>query len=292
MYENNLKFTKYNMIWNWINRQKNNYNKSKKKYKLIFLLLLVLFSIFYIYNLKKNYGSNNTSLWLSVTYNNKINKTLNNSFTWINKKNIINNKNKISTKTKKIEIEYDFITDNSITKYISPDIHFKDIKYEPDDLILIDSEYILNLKKWMILRKEAFNSLKSLSEDFYNHFNIRLSIFSAYRNYNYQKWIKDWWCPDSLCAKAWYSEHQTWLAIDIFDATTNEEFLSNNSYKKYYEWMKLNAYKYGFHNSYQNWIDIDWYNIEPWHWRYLWKELAKELYNKNITLSQYYFSKK
>jgi len=59
------------------------------------------------------------------------------------------------------------------------------------------------------------------------------------------------------------------LAVDIFDASTRQEFLANSLYKKYLEWMKENAHKYGFHNSYQKGLEIDGYDIEPWHWRYL-----------------------
>jgi D-alanyl-D-alanine carboxypeptidase len=52
--------------------------------------------------------------------------------------------------------------------------------------------------------------------------------------------------------------------------------------------MSKNAHKYGFHNSYQKWRKNDWYEIEPWHWRYIWEELAQYLYEEKITFSQFY----
>jgi D-alanyl-D-alanine carboxypeptidase len=116
----------------------------------------------------------------------------------------------------------------------------------------------------------------------------KMVIVSAYRSYQYQKWIKLRWCPDNLCAKAWYSEHQSWLAVDFWEASTNYKWKNNNRLKNYYEWLKNNASDFGFHNTYQKWLDIDWYEIEPWHWRYLWVELAKYLENENITFAEYY----
>jgi LAS superfamily LD-carboxypeptidase LdcB len=56
--------------------------------------------------------------------------------------------------------------------------------------------------------------------------------------------------------------------------------------------MKENAYRYGFHNTYQKWVKVDWYEIEPWHWRYLWISLAKKLYDENITFAEYYKNSK
>jgi LAS superfamily LD-carboxypeptidase LdcB len=41
------------------------------------------------------------------------------------------------------------------------------------------------------------------------------------------------------------------LAIDLFEATTNKEFLSKPNLKKYFDWLNENAYKYGFANTYQ-----------------------------------------
>jgi LAS superfamily LD-carboxypeptidase LdcB len=33
---------------------------------------------------------------------------------------------------------------------------------------------------------------------------------------------------------------------------------------------------------------VDWYEIEPWHWRYLWVELATYLKNKDLTIAEFY----
>lgn len=194
----------------------------------------------------------------------------------------ITNKEKTNIKNK---ILYN---DDSITKYVNNIIHYTKIDYSPSDLVSIKWEFIIDTKWDQVLRMEANEYLQKLAKDFYNEFKVKLKIVSAYRSYYYQTLIKMKWCSDLFCAKPWYSEHQSWLAIDIFETTSEKEFLSKPDLKKYFEWMKKNAHKYWFHNSYQKWKEIDWYTIEPWHWRYLWVDFAKELFDKNITYAEYY----
>ena len=53
--------------------------------------------------------------------------------------------------------------------------------------------------------------------------------------------------------------------------------------------VRENAYRYGFVIRYlEGKEDITGYNYEPWHIRYLGVELAKELYERGITLEEYY----
>ncbi len=183
---------------------------------------------------------------------------------------------------------FDFETDNSIEKFVSAEKSFDYLKYEPDDLVLLSWDYLINSKWNSMIRKEVLENLQKMSEDFYTIFQTKINVISAYRSYNYQLWIKSRWCSDLFCAKAWFSEHQTGLAVDLWEASNEKSFLSNSNYAKYFEWLKENAYKYGFHNTYQKWVEIDTYVVEPWHWRYLWKSLAKLLWENNITIAEYY----
>lgn len=186
----------------------------------------------------------------------------------------------------------DLEIDSSLTKFVSAKKSFSDLKYVPSDLEYIWWIYILDSKWSQKLRKQAKEALNKMWEDFYKLFNKKIVIISAYRSYNYQASIKAGGCSDIFCAKAWYSEHQSWLAFDIWEASSKEEFLSNINYAKYFEWFKNNAYLYWFHNTYQKWLEIDTYVEEPWHWRYVWIELATYLYNNNQTFAEFYNSKK
>ena len=74
-----------------------------------------------------------------------------------------------------------------------------------------------------------------------------------------------------------YSEHQLGFAVDINGAT----------YDLYF-WLQENSYKYGFIFRYPgNKIDITGTAEEVWHYRYVGKEVAKEIYDKGICLEEY-----
>lgn len=183
----------------------------------------------------------------------------------------------------------DLKTDNSLQTFVTSNISFNDKTYIPKNLVNISWAYIYDSKWWtQKLRIEAKEWLDLLSKAFYENFSRKLVIVSAYRSYEYQVWIKSRGCPDNLCAKAWFSEHQTWLAFDIFEASSDMDWKNNKTLISYYKWLDENAHLYWFHNTYQKWLKIDGYEIEPWHWRYLWVELSTYLYENNLTFAEFY----
>ncbi len=220
-------------------------------------------------------------------------------YNFLNKKEKIiikNNSPKIEKKqTKKINIfqKFDLDNDESITKFIDPNISYNNKKYTPKNLIEVNHIFIYsNKENPEKLRKIAKDALVKLSIDFYKKFNIELKIVSWYRSYERQKEIEKSACENNLCAKAWHSEHQSWLAIDLWQALTIEEFKKHKEYNKYFEWMNKNAYKYWFINTYKKWKKIDWYSKEPWHWRYIWIELATYLQKNNLSFAEFYYKAK
>lgn len=187
---------------------------------------------------------------------------------------------------------FDYKTDSSIKKYVDPNNSFNSLDYTPEWLERISSKYVYDTKWWIQkLRKVANDALQLLAEEFYKEFWIKLSVISSYRSYEYQLWIKNRGCSDNVCAKAWYSEHQLGLAVDLISVSSKSTWYNNQGLMVYYTWLKKNAYKYGFHNSYQKWILIDWYDIEPWHWRYLWVDLSKYLLDKDLTFAEFFNSR-
>ena len=78
------------------------------------------------------------------------------------------------------------------------------------------------------------------------------------------------------------SEHQLGLAVDI---NAEKEKCSNNDV---YKWLVKNSYKYGFILRYPtNKVEITGVAYELWHYRYVGKKVAKEIYNSNICLEEY-----
>ena len=58
--------------------------------------------------------------------------------------------------------------------------------------------------------------------------------------------------------------------------------------KSIYEWLLKNAADYGFILRYpKDRDDITGYNFEPWHWRYVGVEAAREIMDKDIVLEEY-----
>lgn len=85
-----------------------------------------------------------------------------------------------------------------------------------------------------------------------------------------------------------HSEHQTGLAIDVTSPSVN--FLLTQYYGKTKEgiWLKENAHKYGFIIRYpENKENITGYIYEPWHLRYVGKEVATEIFEKGLTFEEY-----
>ncbi len=79
-----------------------------------------------------------------------------------------------------------------------------------------------------------------------------------------------------------YSEHQTGLAVDI-----NQE-IGRSTAEEVYTWLAENAHRYGFILRYpQGKEDITGYSCEPWHYRYVGREAAGEMYAQGLTLEEY-----
>lgn len=83
------------------------------------------------------------------------------------------------------------------------------------------------------------------------------------------------------------SEHQTGLAVDIvaLDYQILDEGQEDTPEQK---WLMENSYKYGYILRYPTEkSDITGIHYEPWHYRYVGKEAAKEIYDLGICLEEY-----
>ena len=184
------------------------------------------------------------------------------------------------------KLDYAKLSDDSMQKFVWVSQPFYNISYEPVDLVWLQWRNHISAQAKHTLRKEAADNLERLASDFYSEFGKDIVIASAYRSYGYQKNSISESCKQSgRCAREWESEHQLWLAVDLWEASSESKFLAK--YQKYYDWLHENAHSYWFHQSYQNGREIDGYYIEPWHWRYLGVDLATKLRERDITFTQY-----
>lgn len=78
------------------------------------------------------------------------------------------------------------------------------------------------------------------------------------------------------------SEHQLGIAVDINADTTK------SSSDDVYSWLAENAHKYGFIKRYpSDKTDITGVINEPWHYRYVGKDAALEIYSQGMCLEEY-----
>ncbi len=184
------------------------------------------------------------------------------------------------------KIDHSKLPDDDIQKFVGVNKPFHNVSYEPSDLVPLQWRSHISAQTRHTLRKEAADNLEKMANAFYETFWKNIVIASAYRSYSYQKNSISESCKKSgRCAREWESEHQLWLAVDLWEATNEQKFLSK--YQKYYDRLHENAHLYWFHQSYQNWREFDGYYIEPRHRRYLWTWLATKLHDRNITFTQY-----
>ena len=127
---------------------------------------------------------------------------------------------------------------------------------------------------------------------------LEFIVDSGYRSYNYQKQILDRFLQEmgedayKRVALPGASEHQTGLAFDFAyykDGIYSDDVKDDDEVAI---WLANNSYKYGFILRYpKGKEDITGYQYEPWHFRYVGLELAKELFFEGITLEEYYSRK-
>lgn len=192
-------------------------------------------------------------------------------------------KSQISTK----ENNFDLHTDNSIQRYISDDHKLEDRNYKPTDLVPLDTTYIITKDLDAQIRYNANNALVALSKEFMEHFDWdKIYLFSSFRSAWHQSYLLQQWCTLTLCAAAWASEHQLWLAVDIHVYTKNKAV--KNMWWEYYQRLLENAHLFWYTNTYKKGYKVDWKIAEPWHRRYVGVEMATDLYNMGQTMAEYF----
>jgi len=84
------------------------------------------------------------------------------------------------------------------------------------------------------------------------------------------------------------SEHQLGLAIDVSNQLTGDRLSEKVAQASIGKFIVSDGYKYGFILRYpQDKVSITNYGYEPWHMRYVGKELAKKLHDTGLTLEEY-----
>ena len=112
---------------------------------------------------------------------------------------------------------------------------------------------------------------------------VDILVTSAYRSFGVQEDLKSQYVvtygagtANQFSADQGYSEHQLGTTIDFTTKKTGADWGAFES-SATFTWLTKNAYLYGFTLSYSK--NNAFYEYEPWHWRFVGKELAKRLKN-------------
>ena len=198
-----------------------------------------------------------------------------------------------------IHLNYDFYektykaNTNLDTAILVNKYYYLESDYIPDDLVNISQTYSWGengsqktrqvvydafIDMWNAANKEGYYLMVNSS---FRNYQDQESVYNAYKNTSGETYA------NSIATKPGFSEHQTGLALDIFSkSNTNKNTFKDTPEAK---WLKENAYKYGFILRYpEEFEEITGITFEPWHYRYVGKDIAKYIYENNITFDEYY----
>ncbi len=161
-------------------------------------------------------------------------------------------------------------------------IYFLNENYIPESLDAInpdyaynpDENYLIHSKVWPFLQV----MLAAAKAD-----GVDIKIISAYRSFGQQSAIKSSYeiiygtGANRFSADQGYSEHQLGTTVDFTNSKIGASF-SGFEKSDTYEWLRQNAYQYGFTLSYPE--NNDYYQFEPWHWRFVGRDLAEKLHSE------------
>ena len=180
-------------------------------------------------------------------------------------------------------------SDSTITKAVKPK-NFEKIEknillgkfdYKKDsNFSIVSSKYS---SKTIYLRKEVLQKFDQMYAAALKD-GIKLVIISGTRSFNHQKyiwdrkWAKNILKMDSISAVKEIMKYSSMPSTSRHHWGTDIDLNSlENSYfekgegKKIFDWLVANAFKYGFHMTYDNQEETKrtGYKMEKWHWSYM-----------------------
>ena len=180
-------------------------------------------------------------------------------------------------------------SDSTITKAVKPK-NFEKIEknillgkfdYKKDsNFSIVSSKYS---SKTIYLRKEVLQKFDQMYDAALKD-GIKLVIISGTRSFNHQKYIWDRkWAKNILkmdsistvkeimkySSMPSTSRHHWGTDIDL--NSLENSYFEKGEGKKIFDWLVANAFKYGFHMTYDNQKETKrtGYKMEKWHWSYM-----------------------
>ena len=163
-------------------------------------------------------------------------------------------------------------------------VYFLSENYVPPELDSIGANFLIDATKPLQILDGASDFLTDMLEDA-KRAGVDIRVLSGYRSFAYQQTLKSQYkviygagTANQFSAEQGYSEHQLGTAVDFTTpALIGAEITFDQTAA--YAWLVKNAYKYGFILSYPK--GNTFYQYEPWHWRFVGVDLAKDLHDDN-----------
>ncbi|HBR30598.1 MAG: M15 family metallopeptidase [Eubacteriales bacterium] len=128
-----------------------------------------------------------------------------------------------------------------------------------------------------------------------------VSVTSAYRSYEFQESLFNGYCDkyqykyntreeceeyvNTFSARPGESEHQTGLVCDMHNLSSAEVTFAQTPEAK---WLAENSYRFGFILRYpQDKTEITKYSFEPWHFRFVGRTAATDMFLNDLCLEEY-----
>jgi D-alanyl-D-alanine carboxypeptidase len=168
--------------------------------------------------------------------------------------------------------------------------------YVPDDLVQPDVPFsFTGESEKKLMRSEAAKALEELFAQAEKD-EININAVSGYRSYITQKFLFNHYVRTQgeeharrYSAYPGTSEHQTGLAMDVSSPSVNNILEDILGETKEGQWLAEHAPTYGFIIRYpQGKEEVTGYAYEPWHLRYVGKDLSTAIAEQGITLEEYF----
>lgn len=182
--------------------------------------------------------------------------------------------------------------------------HALDRDYVPEELTVLDCP-VADGRKFE-LSYDAAKALSAMMLAMEVDGVTDVYVTSAYRTYTYQESLYEGYVRKHMAegmsrseaeaktstysSRPGESEHQTGLCVDFTTKSIGGQLNENFENTAAFAWLSENAYQYGFILRYPRsaeQIDITGYDYEPWHYRFVGRYAATEIYMGNLTLEEY-----
>lgn len=191
---------------------------------------------------------------------------------------------RVNNNLDKEKYEFDVLVENCDSLYVLVNKYFKlPEDFCPKNLVEVDG---------IVMRSDTAVAYREMC-DAAKKEGMSVSAANAYRSVETQRKLYEKHLltetvavADETCARPCHSEHHTGLAIDVQGSIPGGRNISKTPECA---WVRENCYKYGFILRYlPETVEITGYISEPWHLRYVGKEVSFDMKTRNINTFEEY----